>query len=100
MPRLLNGYCVCGFCLAVLGFIGTFFAYATNVVSLNPKLLHWFGLFRNGAPVLFILGIVFSFIGTIECRKHESFGGKGLGFAGIVLAAAAALHWVISAFFL
>jgi hypothetical protein len=96
----LNGYCVSGFVLAMLGFLGTFFAYVTKILPLNERLLYWFGLFRNGAPILFILGIVFSFIGTIECRKHESFGGAGLGYAGIVLAAAAGAHWAISSFFI
>ncbi|MHC4780936.1 MAG: hypothetical protein ACYTFG_20380 [Planctomycetota bacterium] len=93
---MLNGYCVSGFCLSTLAFIGSFSAYAKQLPFLEPRHLYWFDAFRSGALILFVLGMVFSLIGIVECRKHEQFGGRGLGITGAILGLAAAVHWLFT----
>jgi hypothetical protein len=95
-PQTLNGYCVSGFCLAILGFIGTFYIYIEKIAELSPHTAYWFGIFHHAAPILFVLGGAFSVVGLIECRKFERFSGRGLSIAGLVLAGLTVPHWIIT----
>ncbi len=93
-----DGFCVSGFVLSALSFVGSFYSYIASNVRHDAEhaAIHWwYRLLFPGSPILMALGVALSIVGLAAVRREPGRRGAALAMLGLLVGAAALLHWGI-----